>query len=95
MSDLVKNLAILGAAGALIPVKAPFADAKQDDSGWGIGFLIFIIILIIVVAILLLVSTYKLTNSGLQTFLCFFFGLFYLIFAFIYYGMAGYKFAKK
>jgi hypothetical protein len=96
MSDLVKNLAMFGASGALLGGrKSGFADAKQEESSGGIGFLIFIAILLLVTAILLIVSTYKLTNSGLQTFLCFLFGLFYIVIAYIYYGMAGYKFAKK
>ena len=97
MSDLIKNLAIFGASGALLGGgKSGFADAKQDESGgFGIGLLIFIIVVIIVFEILLLVSTYKLTSSGWQTFFCLLFGVVYLVFAYIYYGMAGYKFAKK
>ena len=97
MSDLIKNLAIFGASGALIGGgKSGFADAKQDESGgFGIGLLIFIIVLIVVFEILLLVSTYKLTNSGWQTFFCLLFNVIYLVLAFIYYGMSGYKFTKR
>ena len=57
--------------------------------------IIVILIIIVIRYILLLIATYKLTNSALQTVLCFLFGIIYLTFAYIYYGFSGYKFTKK
>jgi len=71
--------------------KANFTDANSSLS----TTIIVVLIICLIIGILLLMATYKLTGSGLQTVLCFFFGAFYLIFAFIYYGFSGYKLVKK
>jgi len=109
MSDLIKNLAIFGASGALIGTKSSFADIPattvpaanvpattvQYIESMSMGLLIFILVLIVIFLILLLIATYKLTNSGLHTLLCFLFGIVYVLISYIYYGLAGYKFTKK
>ena len=96
---MLKNFAIFGASGALMNNQSRFTDvpaeSKSSSGTMPIGLLIFIIVLIVVFEILLLVSTYKLTNSGWQTFFCFLFNIIYLVLAFICYGMSGYKFSKK
>lgn len=57
--------------------------------------IIVVLIICLIIGILLLMATYKLTGSALQTILCLLFGAFYLVFAFIYYGFSGYKLVKK
>ena len=99
MEEMLKNFALFGASGALMNTKSRFedvpADSKSSSGTMPIGLLIFVIVLIIVFEMLLLVSTYKLTNSGWQTFFCLLFNVIYLVLAFICYGMSGYKFSKK
>lgn len=100
MEEMLKNFALFGASGSLMTTKSRFEDVPAatvaSSSGtMPIGLLIFIIVLIVVFEILLLVSTYKLTNSGWQTFFCLLFNVIYLVLAFICYGMSGYKFSKK
>ena len=99
MEEMLKNFALFGASGSLISTKSRFedvpADSKSSSGTMPIGLLIFVIVLIIVFEMLLLVSTYKLTNSGWQTFFCLLFNVIYLGLAFICYGMSGYKFSKK
>ena len=111
MEEMLKNFALFGASGSLISTQSRFTDvpsttaapyttiaassALPSTSKISTGLLIFIVVLIVVFEILLLVSTYKLTNSGWQTFFCLLFNVIYLVLAFIYYGMAGYKFTKK
>ena len=88
------NLATLGLSGLAMPfatTKSNFADVSSSIS----TTIIIVVIIILIIWIMLLMSTYKLTHSVLQTVLCFFFGFIYLVFAFIYYGFSGYKFAKK
>jgi len=104
MEEMLKNFALFGASSALMNTQSRFTDvpattaspsASPSTSKISTGLLIFIIILIVVFEMLLLVSTYKLTNSGWQTFFCLLFNVIYLVLAFIYYGMAGYKFTKR
>ena len=66
-----------------------------SSSSMSTTVIIVIIVIALIIEVLLLVSTYKLTNSVLQTVLCLLFSCFYLIMAYIYYGMSGYKFSKK
>jgi len=73
----------------LSPAKSNFTNIAP------FAVVIFLLIIAITISILILMATYKLTGSGLQTILCLFFGRYYLMFAFIYYGFAGYKFVKK
>jgi hypothetical protein len=57
-----------------------------------------IIIILIVVSIMLwimaLIATNRMTNSGLQVVLCFFFGSIYVFFAWIYFGFTSHKLVK-
>jgi len=88
------NLATMGMAGLVMPSatnKSHFEDVSSNIT----TTIIIVVIIILILWIMLLMSTYKLTGSALQTILCFFFGFIYLVFAFIYYGFSGYKFAKK
>ena len=75
----------------LMPTKSNFTDCNI----FPFALVSFMVIIGITISILVLMATYKLTDSGLQTFLCFFFGMYYLVVAFIYYGFSGYKFVKK
>ena len=72
---------------------SPFANVQQKDSASSLTT--FIIVLIIIVLLIVFMSckaTYNLTDSVLQTILCFLFGGIYMYFAFLYYGFSGYKF---
>jgi len=71
--------------------KANFTDTNSSLS----TVIIVVLIICLIIGILLLMATYKLTGSVLQTVLCLLFGAFYLVFAFIYYGFSGYKLVKK
>ena len=84
---------LLGASGLLI--KDRFENVQTSGNTAASATLITILVIIVIVCILLAVSTYKLTNSVLQTILCLIFGMFYIVIAYIYYGFAGYKFIKK
>jgi len=88
----VSSLAFEGFAD--VPTTTAAASAKQPSKVLTAGVII-ILIIIVIIYIALLVATYKLTHSVLQTILCFLFGIIYLITAFIFYGFYGYKFAKK
>lgn len=55
---------------------------------------VIIIIISIALWIMSLIATFRLTNSSLQTILCLFFGTIYLFFAWITYGISGYKLLK-
>lgn len=90
-SSTLMNLATMGLAGLAVPNKAKFTDISSGVT----ATIIIVVIIILVIWIMLLMSIYKLTDSGLQTVLCFFFGGFYLTFALIYYGFSGYKFVKR
>jgi len=56
--------------------------------------LVIVIVIILLLVTLFSVATYKLTNSYFETFLCVFFGFFYIMLAFLYYAYAGYCFKK-
>jgi hypothetical protein len=73
--------------------KANFTNTDSDSSLS--TTIIVVLIICLIISILLLIATYKLTGSALQTILCLLFGAFYLVFAFIYYGFSGYKLVKK
>jgi heme/copper-type cytochrome/quinol oxidase subunit 4 len=97
--DLLKQFAVFGASSVLINKSSSFTDVPAvpaADNSNALGtFIIVFLVIIIITYILLLMATYKLTHSVTQTILCFIFGIIYLIFAYIYYGFSGYKFAKK
>jgi len=91
--DSLKTMLTSGVAGMMTTATQP---AKFTDVSY-ISNTTFIIIVVIaiLIAILMLMATYKLTGSGLQTLLCLLFGFFYIALAWIYFGFSGYKFAKK
>jgi hypothetical protein len=72
------------------PTKSSFVDTPPMNY----TAVIIIVIVAIIFAIMALVATYKLTNSGFQTFLCLLFGFLYMSLAYIYYGLSGYKLCK-
>ena len=75
--------------------KANFANTDSNTDSSLSATIIVVLIICLIIGILLLIATYKLTGSALQTILCLLFGAFYLVFAFIYYGFSGYKLVKK
>jgi len=97
-TDLLFNSALGGGVGAVLgaltPSKSNFADAGKSGSSISTTAVIVIVSIIILFIILLCIAVYKLTHSWAQTFLCLLFGAFYLIFATLYYGFAGYKYQK-
>ena len=88
--ELAKNVVMNGALSSALPSISKFTDT---GSGITTTVIVFVIIFVIV-EILYLISLYKLTNSGLQVFLGFLFGIFYLMIAIIYWGFSGYKLVK-
>lgn len=93
VNDMMKNLGTFGVSSlmTLTPIqKATFANIDTTIN----TVLMFVFLIMMIVYILLLMATYKLTGSGLQTILCLLFGSTYLIFAFIIYGFSGYKLKK-
>ena len=69
-----------------------FANVEKSSSssaGWGFVLLIIFFLLIVFMSCK---ATYNLTDSLLQSILCFLFGGIYMYFAFLYYGFSGYKF---
>jgi hypothetical protein len=70
-------------------------DNVQNNNQMSTAIIIVLIIIIIIIFIMTCLATYKLTNSKLQTFLCFLFGVAYIVIAYIYYGLSGYKLQKK
>jgi hypothetical protein len=55
---------------------------------------IIIVLVVLAICILQAIAVYKMTNSGLATFLFVLFGYFYVSIAIIYYGFSGYKIRK-
>jgi len=108
ISELIKY-ATAGAGGAFTVLASvassqtsPFANVPSSNQNTSpkissalIAVIVIILILYIIISVMLLMATYKLTDSVLQTILCFFFGSIYLIFAFIAYGFSGYKFVSN
>lgn len=93
VNDMMKNLGTFGVSSlmALTPIqKATFANIDTTIN----SAIMFVFLIMMIVYILLLMATYRLTGSGLQTILCLLFGSTYLIFAFIIYGFSGYKIKK-
>jgi len=76
----------------LYPTKQNFEDVKTEtkmSTAIIIGLVIGIIIYILIA-----IAIYKITNSWTNTILYLLFGIFYLIFAIIYWGFSGYKICK-
>jgi len=76
-----------GVLPMLMNNKSAFTDVSS-------GAVIAIVIIFLIITILIAYSTYKVTDSGLQTLLCLLFGYIYLACAFMYYAYYGYKFKK-
>jgi hypothetical protein len=72
--------------------KSPFENVPSPT--YSLVVTILFIFLIIMITLVLPIATYKLTDSIIQAILCFLFGYFYLMVAFIFYGYLGYKFIK-
>ena len=91
--DNILKMVSLGASSLLLPSsqKSSFEDTS---SGTSTTVLVVIIILLVIYLYCSLAATYKLTHSWLQVILCFLFGFLYMSFAYIYYGLAGYKITK-
>ena len=68
-------------------------DQKQTQNS--VGSIIATIIIFVIIILIMYYSSkavYNLTDSLLQTICCFLFGVFYLYFAVLYYGLSGYKY---
>ncbi len=73
--------------------KSSFANVNQKENFTsGSTFIIVLLIIVLLIVFLSCKATYNLTDSLLQTILCFLFGGVYMYFAFLYYGFSGYKF---
>ena len=84
-----------GALGALVGIKnQPNPNGFDNTSGGLVAFIVIIVLLSIVLWILGTIATYRLTVSVPQAVLYLILGNFYLVFAWIYYGMSGHKLVK-
>ena len=75
-----------GALNALLPKRENFESTLTSS---------YNIIVNIVLGLALAYSTWKLTGSKFQVVLCLVFGVLYVMFAWIYYGLKKYKFTKQ
>jgi len=87
--DLIKTYGT-GVVPILMNSTSKFTDVATVSS----TAIIAVAVIFLIVTILIAYSTYKVTDSGLQTLLCVLFGCIYLAFAFMYYAYYGYKFKK-
>jgi len=84
-----------GALGALVGIKnQPNPNGFDNTSGGIIAVIVIIVLLAIVLCILGAIATYRLTGSVLEVVLYLLFGNFYLMFAWVIYGMTGHKLVK-
>ena len=95
-----KSIGTFADVNALSPIQTSQSSlsalsALSTSSQLSTPIIIVIVVIVLIVEVIMLISTYRLTGSGLQTVLFFVFGLIYLIFAYMYYGMSGYKFIKS
>ena len=88
-SEIIKTFGA-GVVPMLINSKSAFTDVETVSS----GAVIAVVVILLIITILIAYSTYKVTDSGLQTLLCILFGCIYLACAFMYYAYYGYKFKK-
>ena len=95
--DFVKSFAaggpVVALYNSLTSSKSSFTDITSSNYNWDVHAIIALII-IIIIYILMIMATYKLTNSVLQAILYAIFSTFYLICAYLYYGLTGYKYRK-
>jgi hypothetical protein len=84
-----------GALGAVVGIKnQPIPNGFDNTSDGLLAFIVIIVLLAIVLFVLGAIATYRLTGSALQVVLYLLLGNFYLIFAWIYYGMTRHKLVK-
>ena len=84
-----------GALGALVGIKnQPNPNGFSNTSGGLVAVIVIIVLLAIVLCILGAIATYRLTGSALQVVLYLLLGNFYLMFAWVIYGMSGHKLVK-
>ena len=88
-------LGVGGALGAFVSMKnQPNPNGFDNTSDTFLIVIVVIVFLAIAFCILGAVATYRLTGSALQVVLYVLLGNFYLMFAWIYYGMTGHKLVK-
>jgi hypothetical protein len=88
-------LGVGGALGAVVGIKnQPNPNGFDNTSDGLLAFIVIIVLLAIVLFVLGAIATYRLTGSALQVVLYLLLGNFYLIFAWIYYGMTRHKLVK-
>ena len=68
------------------------SEPVQSTSVGGIIVIIIIVLLLIVIMYYSCKAVYNLTDSVSQVIMYFIFGVFYLYFAMLYYGLSGYKY---
>ena len=95
-SNLASSLLGMGGVlGAAIGYNnKPKPNGFDNTSGALVAIIVIIVLLAIVMCILGAVATYRLTGSALQVVLYLLIGNLYLMFAWIIYGMTGYKLVK-
>ena len=72
---------------------SPFANVHQKENFTSeSSFMLIVIIIALLIVFMSCKATYNLTDSLLQSILCFLFGGLYMYIAFLYYGFSGYKF---
>ena len=87
------NAVTFGASSVLLPSN-PKSNFENTETSSSSTTLFIIIIVLIIIVLCSTIATYKLTNSGFQTLLCFLFGFLYMSIAYIYYGLSGRKICK-
>jgi hypothetical protein len=75
--------------------KAKFENVDESTSGAFIALLVVGIIIAIAIYILLLISTYRLTDSVLETIICAILPKYYIIIAWLFYGMSSHRLEYK
>jgi cell division protein FtsW (lipid II flippase) len=91
----ITSLASSGVSGIILKSLSEQQKSNFEDvETFTTTQLVIVILIILLLVTLCAVATYKLTNSYFETILCIFFGLFYIMLAFLYYAYAGYHFAK-
>jgi hypothetical protein len=73
--------------------KSSFTNVHQKENFTSeSSFMLIVIIIALLIVFMSCKATYNLTDSLLQSILCFLFGGLYMYIAFLYYGFSGYKF---
>jgi hypothetical protein len=87
-------------SGGLVGVMGLFASKETKSTFMNVDSAMAILLIVVMVLsislwVMSLIATYRLTNSVLQTILCFIFGSAYIVIAWIYYGMTNRKFVSS